>query len=357
VHFPTGPRDPSILGFGENFSPNFFVMEFTDGTWGEPRIEPLTPFVLHPASLVFHYAQTIFEGTKAYRQHDENIVLFRPELNARRFNRSAARMGMPPVDESLFVEGLHQLVSTERYFVPPGPGSLYLRPTMIATDPFLGIRSSKSFLFYILALPTGAYFKEAGMGTKPVDVFVSESVVRAFAGGTGDVKTGANYAVTLQITTTARDHGCSQVLFLDAVNRHAVEEMGGMNIFFLREGRLVTPPLSGTILAGVVRQSILEMASDLGLDALEAPITIEDILAGVADGSITEAFACGTAACVAPIGHLRFENGTTVTLGDGGVGPISARLYDALQGIYYGRIRERFGWIQAVCQLESTLPV
>jgi branched-chain amino acid aminotransferase len=353
--YPSKVLDPSALGFGETFSPNFFVMQFENGRWQDPRIEPLKNLILHPASLVFHYAQTIFEGLKAYRQTDDTVVLFRPELNAERFNRSAARMAMPMVEKNLFLEALHELVQTERHFVPMAPGSLYLRPTMIASDACIGIRSSTRFIFYILALPTGAYFKEAGMGTRPIDVLVSHSVVRAFYGGTGDIKTGANYAVTLQITSTAREHGCSQVLFLDAVNRNAIEEMGGMNVFFVRDGRLITPPLSGTILAGVVRQSILDMAGDVGLEAVEAPVLLSEILPAIADGSVTEAFACGTAACIAPIGRLRFEDRSSVTLGHGEVGSVAARLYDALQAIYYGRAPDPYGWTKPVCRIDAPL--
>ena len=228
---------------------------------------------------------------------------------------------------------------------------------MIATEECIGVKSSKKFLFYILALPTGAYFKEAGIGAKPVDVLVSESVVRAFPGGTGNVKSGANYAVTLEITKVAFERGCSQVLFLNASNRNAVEEMGGMNVFFVRGQELLTPPLSGTILPGVVRQSILELAGSLGLSATETPVLMDEVRRDISRGLITEAFACGTAACVAAIAHFHFENGDLIKVGDGGVGPTATRIYDFLQGMYRGTVPDGFGWTRNVCKLEATVPV
>ena len=345
---PAFPLDPSTLEFGRLCTPNFFVCEYRNGAWGEPRIEELHPFSMHPASNVFHYAQAIFEGLKAYRQREDRVVLFRPEMNANRFEYSAKRMGMPAVDHELFVEAIRRLVDIERSWVPDPPGSLYIRPTMIGSEPGLGVRSSTEFIFYIITLPSGTYFKGMAPGDGTVRVFVEEAHSRAAPGGTGGVKAAANYAVTLKTISDAKAKGCSQVLFLDAVRRHRVEELGGMNIFFVRDGELITPKLSGTILPGVTRDSLIALARDLGIRATETDIDIYEVVDEIHSGVVTEAFACGTAATVVGIREFLFEGGTEVKIGNGGVGRITKQLFDEITGIQFGKIPDRFGWTSDV---------
>ncbi len=345
---PAYSLDPANIEFGRQCTPNFFVCEYRNGSWGEPRIEALHSFPMHPASNVFHYGQAIFEGLKAYRQAEDRIVLFRPEMNAKRFEESATRMGMPKVDDELFLEAMRRLVDIERGFVPEPPGSLYIRPTMIGSEAGLGVRSSTEFIFFIITLPSGTYFKEMAPGTGTVRVFVEESTSRAAPGGTGGVKAAANYAVTLKTITDAKAKGCGQVLFLDAVRRHRVEELGGMNIFFVRNGELITPALTGTILPGVTRDSLLTLGADLGIPVSECEIDIYQVIDEIRANVITEAFACGTAATVVGIREFLFESGRAVPIGDGGVGRITKLLFDEITGIQFGTLRDRFGWTSDV---------
>jgi branched-chain amino acid aminotransferase len=345
---PPYSLDPKDIEFGRTCTPNFFLAEYRGGRWSEGRIEALHAFTLHPASNVFHYAQAIFEGLKAYRRPDEKVSLFRPEMNAARFNDSAARMGMPAVDEQLFLDAIHRLVDIERAFVPSSPGSLYIRPTMIGTEACLGVRSSNEFLFYVLTLPSGAYFKEMVAGTGTVRVFVEQATSRAAPGGTGGVKAAANYAVTLKSITDAKERGCSQVLYLDAARRQRVEELGGMNVFFVRKGELITPTLNGTILPGVTRASLLELGPTIGVPAIEADIDIDEVIAGVQSGAITEAIACGTAATVVGISELVFGDGRVLEVGGGKLGAVTKRLFDEIQAIQFGTTPDRFGWTSIV---------
>jgi branched-chain amino acid aminotransferase len=349
---PPYSLDPKDLEFGRTCTPNFFTAEYRGGRWHDGRIEALHNLELHPATNIFHYAQAIFEGLKAYRQPDGRVTLFRPEMNAARFNNSAVRMGMPPVDPQIFIEAIHRLVDIERAFVPNAPGSLYIRPTMIGTEPCLGVRSSSEFLFYVLTLPSGTYFKNMPEGTGTVRVFVEQATSRAASGGTGGVKAAANYAVTLKSISDAKERGCSQVLYLDAEHRKRVEELGGMNVFFVRDGELITPTLNGTILPGVTRNSMLELGPVLGIPASETDIQIEEVIKGVESGSITEAIACGTAATVVGINELVFADGRELRVGDGGLGPVTKRLFDEIQGIQFGTLPDRFGWTSVVEELE-----
>ena len=314
---PSQPTEPLVarkLEFGKMFTPNFFMAEYRGGDWRNPRIQPLEPFSLHPASMVFHYAQTIFEGLKAYRHDNGRIVLFRPEMNAARFRRSADRMRMPDVSDAFFLEAVHALVENERHFVPAAPGCLYVRPVLMGVDAALGVKSSNDFIFYILTLPSGPYFKDAGEGPGAIDVLVTRSTVRSAPGLMGSVKAGANYAGTLKVTEDAKALGCAQVLFLDAREHKYLEELGGMNVMFVQGNTLRTPPLGDTILNGVTRASLLEIARDLGLETSEAPIAIDEIVAGAKNGTITDAMACGTAAVVIGIKRLVFEDGSSVEL-------------------------------------------
>jgi branched-chain amino acid aminotransferase len=345
---PDFDLDPAKLGFGVVFCPNMFITEFSRGEWREPRIEPLHALQLHPAAMALHYGQAIFEGLKAFRQPDGRIAVFRPDANARRLNRSAAVLDMPRLPEELFVEATRRLSDIERDYIPNEPGSLYLRPTMIASEACLGVRSATEYIFYMLALPTGSYFKETSGGAGSVKVMISESAVRAFPGGTGAAKAAGNYAASLRVTSRAKSLGCSQVLFLSATDRRSVEEMGGMNILFVRDGVLVTPPLTGTILEGVTRDSVLQCAGDLGIPTQETPLDIDEILAGVQDGSVSEGIACGTAAVLTGINSFVRESGETIAFKSAAPGPVASRLYEHIQDVQRGRRPDTRGWLYYV---------
>lgn len=323
-----------------------FLCEYRDGAWHDPRIEPMHSFNLHPASLVLHYAQAIFEGLKAFRQADGSVALFRPDRNAQRFNHSAERMCMPKVDEDLFLSAVTELTRVEEEMVLPYPGSLYLRPTMIATEACIGVRSSGEYLFYVMALPAGAYFAESHGGAGAVSVLISNSVVRAARGGTGAVKTGANYAVTLKVIAEAKKNGCVQVLFFDTSSEQRVEEMGGMNIMFVEKNIIVTPPLNDTTLRGVTRDSILELARDLGMPTREEAYPLKDLLAKLKDGAIQESFACGTAATITGINEFKTEDGGSFSLP--APGPVSEKLYQKLVAVQHGQIQDTHGWLRPV---------
>jgi branched-chain amino acid aminotransferase len=310
--------------------------------WHAARIQPYGPFSLDPACAVLHYAQEIFEGLKAFRRADGRIALFRPADNVRRFNRSAVRMCMPEVDEAFFLEAIRQLVRLEADWVPRSPGtSLYIRPTMIATDPYLGVKPSDTYLCYVILSPVGAYYKG---GFSPVKIWISDQYVRAALGGTGEAKTGGNYAASLRASMEAASHGFDQVLWLDAEQRRYVEEVGSMNICFVCDGKVVTSPLRGTILDGITRRSILTLIKDFGLEVEERALSVDEIFAAVADGRMSEAFGTGTAAVVSPVGQFTYRDRTAM-LGDGQVGPLTLRLYETLTGIQCGRLPDPHGWV------------
>jgi branched-chain amino acid aminotransferase len=350
---PSYSLDPNTLEFGRNFTPNFFIAEYKGGKWQNPRIEALREFTLHPAANVFHYAQAIFEGMKGYRHPGQKLALFRPEMNAQRFNVSAVRMGMPEVDEQLFLEAVHKLVDVERAFVPEPPGTIYIRPAMIGTEAGLGVRSSNEFFFFVITLPSGGYFKGVAAGTGTVPVYVEQETIRAAPGGTGAVKAAANYAVTLKTISDAKERKCGQVLYLDALRRQRVEELGGMNVFFVRNGELITPTLNGTILPGVTRDSLLILGNSLGISSREQDIDIDDVVREVKSGTITEAIACGTAATVVGISELVFANGTVLPVGNRVLGPVTKRLFDEIQAIQFGTAPDRFGWVSPVEAYEA----
>jgi branched-chain amino acid aminotransferase len=345
---PDFSLDPARLEFGRVFCPNMFLTEYVDGRWTDPRIEPLHALSLHPAAMVLHYGQAIFEGLKAFRQADGRVAVFRPDANARRLNRSAEILDMPPVPEELFVEATRRLVGVHRNYVPEAPGSLYIRPAMVATEACLGVRSSNEYAFFIIALPTGSYFKETSGGAGSVKVLVSESSVRAFPGGIGAAKAAGNYSASLRITSRAKALGCGQVLFLNATDRTSIEEMGGMNIMFVRNGILVTPPLTDTILRGVTRESILGCAADLGIRVQETPLSIHEILHGIQSGAVTEGIACGTAAVLTGINAFVRESGETIAFRTPSPGPITSQLYECIQDIQRGRRPDTHGWLQFV---------
>ena len=333
-------------GFGRVFTDHMVTIRWREGRgWHDARVEPHGPFQLQPACAVLHYAQEIFEGLKAYRFDDGGIALFRPERNARRFAASARRLAMPELPEDAFLGSLDAIIDADRDWVPGGDGSLYLRPFMFASETFLGVRPAAEYLYCLIACPVGAYFK----GGKPaVSVFVSEDYIRAAPGGTGDAKCGGNYAASLVAQAQAIARGCDQVVFLDATEHRWVEELGGMNVFFLMDdGALVTPPLSGTILPGVTRDAILQLARDDGRAVREEPYAIDQWRADAASGRLREAFACGTAAVVTPIGEIKSVHGD-FTIGNGGSGEATTDLRDRLVAIQRGRVADPHGWVRRV---------
>ena len=338
--------DESQLGFGRLFTDRMLVAEWKEGQgWLDARIEPYAPFVLDPACMVFHYAQEIFEGLKAYRWEDGSICLFRPEMNARRFNHSAVRMCMPEVPEELFMDGIDHLVSLEREWIPSSPGtSLYIRPTMIGVEPALGVKPANHYYFYVILSPVGAYY---AAGFNPIGILVEDQYVRAVPGGTGEVKTGANYAASLKAGLEAKKKGYDQVLWLDAMERRYIEEVGSMNMFFAYGNHIVTAPLAGSILPGITRQSVLLLALELGYGVEERHIDVNELMADIRAGRVTEAFGSGTAAVISPVGTLCYKD-ETVKVGDGGVGGISRKLYDTLTGIQTGKVPDSFGWVRKI---------
>ena len=338
---------PSDLGFGRYFTSRMFIQHYTpERGWYDARIAPYQPLALDPATMVFHYAQEIFEGLKAYRRPDGNINLFRPWENALRFNRSAQRMAMPMVDTEDHVQAMVELVGLEHAWVPAQDGaSLYIRPTMIATDVGLGVHASHSYTHFIIVGPVGPYF---ATGFNPVSVYISRDEVRAVRGGTGEAKTGGNYASSLVVSERVRALGYQQVLWLDAVERRYVEEVGAMNIAFVYENKHIsTPALSGSILRGITRDSVLKLAPDLGYTVSEDRIDIDRALEDLRSGKITEAFGIGTAAVIAPVGKLGTEHGS-VTINNDEPGPVARHLYKALTDIQYGRAPDPYNWTYTV---------
>lgn len=330
------------LGFGNTFTNYIFEQKYSpEKGWHEATIQPYHPLALDPATAVLHYAQTIFEGTKAYRRPDGGINLFRPWENVRRFNESARRMSMPVVDEEEHLQAIVQLVEIDEKWVPDPPGALYIRPVMIATDAALGVHASKTYLHYVILGPVGSYFKE---GFNPIPVYISDEYRRAVVGGTGAAKTGGNYAASLLVTEKAKKKGYSQVLWLDAVEGRYVEEVGAMNICFVYEGqKIVTPALTGSILPGITRKSVVQLGRDLGYDVEEARVDVNEMLNDVESGRITEVFGCGTAAVIAPVGKFGYGD-KEVVINDYEVGPVSERLYQELTGIQFSRREDPYGW-------------
>lgn len=338
--------DESKLGFGKYFTDRMLLVEWKAGQeWCDARIKPYEPFVLDPACTVFHYAQEIFEGLKAYKWEDGRIALFRPEMNARRFNQSAERMCMPQVPEELFLKGIEQLVTLEREWIPTAGGtSLYIRPTMIAVEPVLGVHPSNHYYFYVILSPVGAYY---AAGFNPVSIMVEDHYVRAVPGGTGEAKTGGNYASSLKAGLEAKKKGFDQVLWLDGREQRYIEEVGAMNMFFAYGKRIVTAPLTGSILSGVTRDSVLKLAPTLGYEVEERQIDVNELMADIKSGKVTEAFGSGTAAVITPVGKLGYK-GETLLLTGGTVGEITQRLYDTLTGIQTGKLKDEFGWVRFV---------
>jgi branched-chain amino acid aminotransferase len=335
--------------FGRTFTDHMVVIPYRDGAWQQGEVKAYGPLSLDPSASSLHYGQAIFEGFKAYSQPDGSVKAFRPEANAERFNRSARRLAMPDLPVELFLKAADELIRLDAAWVPKNIGeSLYLRPLMIATDPFLGVRPSNEYLFVLFASPAGAYFPQ---GVKPVTVWISEDYVRAAPGGTGEAKCAGNYAASLVAQAQAQEKGCDQVVWLDAVQRQYIEEMGGMNLFFVykENGKtiVVTPELTGTLLPGVTRRSLLELAKDLGFEAEERKLTVQQWRDDVAAGRLTEVFACGTAAVITPVGHVK-ANGFEFKVNNFENGPVAMALRDALLAIQHGTTPDRHNWMHTI---------
>jgi branched-chain amino acid aminotransferase len=330
-------------GFGRYFTDHMVTIRWTEGRgWHEAELVPYAPLSVDPANMTLHYAQTIFEGLKAYRQADGSVATFRPEANALRFQVSARRLAMPELPVETFMAACDALVKQDKAWVPAaGEASLYLRPFMFATEVGLGVRPANEYLFIVIASPAGAYF--AG-GVKPVSVWLSEEYVRAAPGGTGAAKTGGNYAASLVAQAQAMEHGCDQVVWLDAIERRWIEEMGGMNLYFVYGNRIVTPELTGSLLPGITRDSLLSIAADLGYEVGEGRISVDDWQRGNADGTLTEVFACGTAAVITPVGTVKSHRADW-TVADGEPGEVTMRLRAALLDIQTGRAADAYGWM------------
>ena len=339
--FKTRPDDSS-LGFGTHFTDHMFNMDYNpEKGWHNPRIEPYQSIEMDPSSMVLHYGQAIFEGLKAYKTESGDIQLFRPKDNIKRLNRSGHRLCMPPIDEGFVLEALLKLLKIEKEWVPAAAGtSLYIRPTIIAMDPYIGLRSSNTYRFFIILSPVGAYYPE---GFDPVKIWVTNKYVRAVRGGVGEAKTAGNYAASLYATNLANEEGYTQVLWLDGVELKYVEEVGSMNIFFVIGDELITPQLNGSILSGVTRDSVIRLAKSWGTKVVERKISIDEVYGAHADGSLKEVFGSGTAAVISPVGNIKFD-GREITVGDGGVGPLAARLFDELTAIQYGKAEDPFEW-------------
>jgi branched-chain amino acid aminotransferase len=334
------------LGFGRVYTDHMVTMRWTtEEGWHDARVTARAPFTIEPTSHVLRYAQEIFEGMKAYRTDSGAIALFRPELNAARFARSAERLAMPVLPSPVFLEALEHLVRIDRDWVPEGEGSLYLNPFMFATEPFLRAKPSSSYLFCVIGLPTGSYFKDGG---KPLRVWVSELYTRAALGGTGAAKCGGNYAASFVAQAEATRHGCDQAVFLDAAERRWVEELTGANIFFvMNNGTLITPPLDGTILPGVTRATIIELASAAGMPVEQSRYAFEQWRSDAGSGRLREVFACGTSASVTSIGEV-VSVGGSFRVADGTAGPVTTRLKKALVDAQRGRLSEWLQWLRFV---------
>lgn len=338
------PAADAQLGFGQIFTDHMFSMDYQeDQGWINPRIEPYAPICLEPSAMVFHYGQAIFEGLKAYKTADGSINMFRPQLNFQRVNISNSRMVIPPVDEAFCLYALKELLKIEQDWIPTVDGaSLYIRPFIIATDPFLGVRPAHTYRFMIILSPSGRYYPQ---GLAPVNIYVEEEYVRAVKGGTGYAKTPGNYAASLIAQAKAYKTGYVQVLWLDGVHRRFIEEVGSMNVFFVIDGKLVTPALNGSILPGITRRTVLELASRLGLATEEREIAIDELFQMAQEGKVSEVFGSGTAAVISPVGELRFKD-DVVTFNEGKIGHWTQQFYDIITGVQYGTRPDEYGWIE-----------
>ncbi|QQG65250.1 branched-chain amino acid aminotransferase [Desulfobulbus oligotrophicus] len=334
--------DQSNLGFGQFFTDHMFTMRWNrQEGWHDAAIEPYQAFALDPAAMVFHYGQAIFEGMKAYRGPDNQIFLFRPMDNFIRMNESAQRMCMPRFPLDRVLQALRALVYLDQDWVPRTPGAtLYIRPTMIATEPALGLRAAENYLFFIICCPVGAYYSE---GFAPTTIYVEGDYVRSVPGGVGNAKTSGNYAASLKAQSAAQAKGFTQVLWLDAVERRYIEEVGTSNIFFLIDGELITPPLEGSILPGITRDSVLQLARDWGYRVSERRLTIDEVIEAGEKGTLQESFGTGTAAVISPVGELFYQD-ERIRINNGTAGELSTRLFEELQAIQFGTREDPHKW-------------
>jgi len=336
------PADESKLGFGKVFTDHMFVMNYTEGKgWHDGRIVPYEKLSLDPSAMVFHYGQEMFEGLKAYKGKDGKARLFRPDMNAKRTNATNKRLCIPELPEELFVEACKAVVKVDEDWIPQAPGtSLYIRPFIIATDEFLGVAPSKTYLFIIILSPSGAYYAS---GLAPVGIWIEDDYVRAVKGGMGFAKTGGNYAASLAAQVKAHDEGYSQVLWLDGVERKYIEEVGAMNIFFKIDGKIVTPELSGSILPGITRNSVIEVCKSWGYEVEERRISVEELITAQKAGRLEECFGTGTAAVISPVGKLRYKD-DVMLINNNTIGEVSQKLYDTITGIQWGECEDKFNW-------------
>ena len=336
--------DNSSLGFGTIFTDHMFNMDYNpDNGWHNPRIEPYTAIEMDPATMVLHYGQAVFEGLKAYKTDSGAVQFFRPKDNFKRLNRSCRMLCIPAFDEDFVFDAMKQLIALEKDWIPGAPEtSLYIRPTIIATDPFLGVRASYTYRFFIILSPVGAYYPE---GFNPVKIWVTKNHVRAVRGGIGEAKAAGNYAASLYAGEEAHKHGYTQVLWLDGVHQKYIEEVGSMNIFFVIDDELVTPVLNGSILPGITRDSVLTMAKKWNIKVSERQISIDDLIDAHDSGKLQEIFGSGTAAVISPVGEMKYGD-RVINIGGGKVGPMANRLYQAITDIQYGRTEDTQGWIE-----------
>jgi len=331
------------LGFGKIFTDHMFVMNYTEGKgWHDARIVPYQNLSLAPSAMVFHYGQEMFEGLKAYRGSDGKARLFRPDMNAKRTNATNKRLCIPELPEEYFLDAVKTLVKVEEEWIPSAPGtSLYIRPFIIATDEFLGVAPSKTYLFMVIVSPSGAYYAS---GLAPVGIWIEDEYVRAVRGGMGFAKTGGNYAASLAGQVKAHDDGYSQVLWLDGVERKYVEEVGAMNIFFKIDGKIVTPMLNGSILPGITRDSVIHLCKSWGYDVEERKVSVDELLDAQKSGKLEEVFGTGTAAVISPVGKLRYCD-DVMEINGGNIGPVSQKIYDTITGIQSGSLEDKFNWV------------
>lgn len=343
---PKQKPDIDSLGFGKYFSDHMFMMDYCDEKgWHDARIVPFDNISLSPATMVFHYAQEMFEGLKAYKSADGKIRLFRPDKNVERMNNTNERLCIPKVNPDNILQAINDIVKIDRDWIPTKPGtSLYIRPFIIATDPFLGVHPSKTYLFMIILSPVGSYYKS---GLNPVKICVEDKYVRAVKGGTGHAKVGGNYAASLIAQQKAEEKGYAQVLWLDGKEHMYIDEVGAMNVFFVIDGEVITPSLEGNILPGVTRDSAIRFLKHKGYKVTERRINIDEVYEAADNGKLDEVFGTGTAAVISPVGKLDW-NGRIITVNDEKIGEISQLLYDNITGIQYGTVKDEFGWIREV---------
>lgn len=339
------------LQFGRVFTDHMFIMDYSEPIgWHDSRIVPYEPISIDPSAMVFHYGQSVFEGLKAYLTPEGDAQLFRPKKNMQRINRSNDRLCIPPIDEEFALKAIKQLVSLEKDWVPEAEGtSLYIRPFIISTEPYLGVAPSLNYKFIVILSPVGAYYKE---GINPVKIAVENNYVRAVAGGTGEAKTGGNYASSLKAQELVANSGYAQVLWLDGLQKEYIEEVGSMNVFFKINGEVLTPALNGSILEGVTRNSVIELLKHWNIPVVERKISMTEIYRAYMDGTLEEAFGAGTAAVISPIGQLTWNN-DDIVINNRKTGSVSKKLYDTLTGIQYGRQEDSFGWVEKVKEVSN----